>query len=92
MRMTRLREAIGIVPQDTVLFNDTIAYNIAYGRLGAGMAEVVEAAKAAQVHEFIQSLPEQYETQCRRARRQAVGRREAAHRHRARVSEEPAAS
>src|SRR5690606_2261461 len=57
-----LRDAIGVVPQDTVLFNDTIAYNIAYGRHGAGMAEVVEAAKAAQVHEFVMSLPEQYDT------------------------------
>jgi ATP-binding cassette, subfamily B, bacterial len=62
VRLATLREAIGIVPQDTVLFNDTIAYNIAYGRHGAGMAEVIEAAKAAQVHEFILSLPQQYET------------------------------
>ena len=57
-----LREAIGVVPQDTVLFNDTIAYNIGYGRLGAGIADIMEAAKAAQVHEFILSLPQQYET------------------------------
>ncbi|HEV7914283.1 MAG TPA: ATP-binding cassette domain-containing protein, partial [Albitalea sp.] len=57
-----LRQSIGIVPQDTVLFNDTIAYNIGYGRIGAGMAEVIEAAKAAQVHEFILSLPLQYDT------------------------------
>ena len=57
-----LRESIGVVPQDTVLFNDTIAYNIAYGRQGARIAEVVEAAKAAQVHEFILSLPQQYDT------------------------------
>ncbi|SHM50211.1 ABC transporter transmembrane domain-containing protein [Rhizobacter sp. OV335] len=57
-----LRESIGVVPQDTVLFNDTIAYNIGYGRQGAGIAEVVEAAKAAQVHEFILSLPGQYDT------------------------------
>ena len=63
VRIDSLRDAIGIVPQDTVLFNDTVAYNIAYGRIGAGMADVIEAAKAAQVHEFIQSLPEQYETQ-----------------------------
>jgi ATP-binding cassette subfamily B protein len=62
VRLASLREAIGIVPQDTVLFNDTIAYNIGYGRHGAGMAEVIEAAKAAQVHEFILSLPQQYET------------------------------
>jgi ATP-binding cassette subfamily B protein len=57
-----LRDAIGLVPQDTVLFNDTIAYNIGYGRPQAGMAEIVAAAQAAQLHEFIQSLPEQYET------------------------------
>ncbi len=57
-----LRQAIGIVPQDTVLFNDSIAANIGYGRLGAGMAEIVEAARAAQVHEFVMSLPQQYET------------------------------
>ncbi len=57
-----LREAIGVVPQDTVLFNDTIAYNIGYGRLGAGIADIMEAAKSAQVHEFILSLPQQYDT------------------------------
>jgi ATP-binding cassette subfamily B protein len=62
VRVATLREAIGVVPQDTVLFNDTIAYNIGYGRMGAGMAEIIEAAKAAQVHEFILSLPQQYET------------------------------
>ncbi|MFO1268309.1 MAG: ABC transporter transmembrane domain-containing protein [Rubrivivax sp.] len=57
-----LHEAIGVVAQDTALFNDTIAYNIAYGRAGAGLAQVIEAAKAAQVHEFIVSLPQQYDT------------------------------
>ncbi|MDT3678641.1 MAG: ATP-binding cassette domain-containing protein [Burkholderiaceae bacterium] len=57
-----LRGAIGVVPQDTVLFNDTVAYNIAYGRAGATHAEVIEAAKAAQLHELIMSLPQQYET------------------------------
>src|SRR3954470_3126595 len=57
-----LRDAIGIVPQDTILFNDTIAYNIAYGRAGATLPEVVEAAKTAQLHEFILALPEQYDT------------------------------
>jgi ATP-binding cassette subfamily B protein len=62
LKLASLREAIGIVPQDTVLFNDTIAFNIGYGRIGAGMAEIIEAAKAAQVHEFISSLPQQYET------------------------------
>lgn len=62
VQMDSLRQAIGVVPQDTVLFNDTIAANIGYGRLGAGMAEIVEAARAAQVHEFIVSLPRQYDT------------------------------
>jgi ATP-binding cassette subfamily B protein len=57
-----LRAAIGIVPQDTVLFNDTIAYNIAYGRAGATQAEIEEAARQAQIHDFITSLPDGYET------------------------------
>jgi ATP-binding cassette subfamily B protein len=57
-----LRAAIGIVPQDTVLFNDTILYNIHYGRPEASLAEVVDSAKAAHIHEFIESLPEKYES------------------------------
>ncbi|WP_399683313.1 ABCB family ABC transporter ATP-binding protein/permease [Xenophilus sp.] len=57
-----LRAAIGIVPQDTVLFNDTIAYNIAYGRPDATHEEVVAAAKAARIHDFIAGLPLGYET------------------------------
>src|SRR5262249_26364314 len=48
-----VRQAIGIVPQDTVLFNDTVEYNIAYGRPGATPAEVEEAARAARIHDFI---------------------------------------
>ncbi len=59
---TSLRAAIGIVPQDTVLFNDTILYNIHYGRPDASLEEVIEAAKAAHIHEFIESLPEKYES------------------------------
>ncbi|WP_216601660.1 ABC transporter ATP-binding protein/permease [Ruegeria sp. HKCCD4332] len=59
---TSLHAAIGVVPQDTVLFNDTIRYNIAYGRDGATMDEVEAAAKAAQIHDFIASLPEGYDT------------------------------
>ncbi|MDL2284196.1 ABC transporter ATP-binding protein/permease [Oxalobacter sp. OttesenSCG-928-P03] len=57
-----LRREIGIVPQDTVLFNDTIEYNIAYGRPGATTAEIVSAAKAAYIHDFIESLPDGYST------------------------------
>jgi ABC-type transport system involved in Fe-S cluster assembly fused permease/ATPase subunit len=57
-----LRAAIGIVPQDTVLFNDTVEYNIAYGRPGAGRAEVETAAKAAHIHAFIASTPAGYDT------------------------------
>jgi ATP-binding cassette subfamily B protein len=56
-----LRAAIGIVPQDTVLFNDTIYYNIRYGRPDAGREDVVASAQAAHIHDFIQSLPEGYE-------------------------------
>ena len=57
-----LRAAIGIVPQDTVLFNDSIEYNIAYGRPGATHDEIVAAAKLAQIHDFIASTPEGYAT------------------------------
>jgi ATP-binding cassette, subfamily B, heavy metal transporter len=57
-----LRAKIGIVPQDTVLFNDTIGYNIAYGREGASQADVEEAARGAAIHNFIASTPDQYAT------------------------------
>jgi ATP-binding cassette subfamily B protein len=57
-----LRQEIGIVPQDTVLFNDTIYYNIAYGRPAATREEVIAAAKAAHIHDFIESLPHGYDT------------------------------
>ena len=57
-----LRAAIGVVPQDTVLFNDTIRYNIAYGSPGATEAQIEAAARAAQVHDFVQRLPEGYDT------------------------------
>jgi ATP-binding cassette, subfamily B, heavy metal transporter len=62
VKQASLRAAIGIVPQDTVLFNDTIRYNIHYGRPGASEAEVVEAARAAHIHDFIASLPDGYES------------------------------
>lgn len=57
-----LRRAIGIVPQDTVLFNDTVAYNIAYGRPGATREEIEAAARAAHIHDFIAASPKGYET------------------------------
>ncbi len=61
IRQSSLRGAIGIVPQDTVLFNDTIYYNIQYGRPDASREEVIDAAKAAHIHDFIVSLPDGYE-------------------------------
>ena len=57
-----LRATVGIVPQDTVLFNESIYYNIAYGRPEASCEEVFQAAKSAHIHEFIESLPEKYKT------------------------------
>ena len=57
-----LRASIGIVPQDTVLFNDTVYYNIAYGRPGASPAEVEQAAKLAHIHDFVMALPDGYQT------------------------------
>jgi len=62
LRQASLRAAIAIVPQDTVLFNDTIRYNIRYGRPEASDAEVVDAARAAHIHAFIESLPAGYES------------------------------
>jgi ATP-binding cassette subfamily B protein len=62
VRQRSLRGAIGIVPQDTVLFNDSIRYNIHYGRTSADESEVVEAARAAHIHEFIETLPAKYES------------------------------
>jgi len=61
-KQSSLRAAIGIVPQDTVLFNDTIRYNIHYGRTGAGDAQVIDAARAAHIHDFIETLPLKYES------------------------------
>ncbi len=58
-----LREKIGVVPQDTVLFNDSIFYNIRYGRPEASEAEVIEAAKLAKIHDFVEKLPDGYQTQ-----------------------------
>ncbi len=59
---TSLRAAIGVVPQDTVLFNDTIGYNIAYGRPGATQDQIEHAARLAQVHDFVLKLPDGYNT------------------------------
>ncbi len=58
-----LRRHIGIVPQDTVLFNDSILYNIAYGNPGASQDDIIGAARAASIHDFVMSLPDGYETQ-----------------------------
>jgi ATP-binding cassette subfamily B protein len=60
---TSLHDAIGVVPQDTVLFNDTIRYNIAYGRDGATQEQIEQAARDAQIHDFIMRLPDGYDTQ-----------------------------
>ena len=57
-----MRKAIGVVPQDSVLSNNTIAYNIGYGKLGASTEEIENAARAAQMHERITSFPDGYET------------------------------
>jgi ATP-binding cassette subfamily B protein len=62
VQQTSLRAAIGIVPQDTVLFNDSIEYNIAYGKPGATRDEIVAAARLAQIHDFVAGLPEGYAT------------------------------
>ncbi len=60
MTQESVRRAIGVVPQDTVLFNDTVRYNIAYGRPGADKAEIVDAARHARIHDFISALPDGY--------------------------------
>ena len=62
VELESLRGAIGVVPQDTVLFNDTVAYNIAYGRPEADQTEVIEAARLARIHDFVAALPDGYET------------------------------
>ena len=62
VQQASLRAAIGVVPQDTVLFNDTIRYNIAYGRPGASQDDIERAARLAQVHDFVVRLPDGYDT------------------------------
>jgi ATP-binding cassette subfamily B (MDR/TAP) protein 6 len=62
VQQSSLRKNIGVVPQDTVLFNDTIEYNIRYGDVNASHETVVNAAKAAQIHESIMNFPDGYET------------------------------
>ena len=85
-----LRAQIGIVPQDTVLFNDTIYYNIAYGRPEASRAEVEAAARAAQIARLRRRAAARLRHHGRRARAEALGRREAAGRDRADAAEGPA--
>ncbi|RZV03137.1 UNVERIFIED_ORG: ATP-binding cassette subfamily B protein [Serratia quinivorans] len=62
LKQASLRGAIGIVPQDTVLFNDTLGYNIGYGKTGSSQEEIERAARLAHIHDFIVSLPDGYET------------------------------
>jgi ATP-binding cassette subfamily B protein len=57
-----VREVIGVVPQETALFDESVGYNIGYGRIGSSQADIVAASKAAQVHELIEALPEKYAT------------------------------
>lgn len=63
MKQKSLRKNIGVVPQDTVLFNDTIGYNISYGQPGASLNEIKKAAQYAKIHDFIEALPEGYDSQ-----------------------------
>ena len=85
-----LRRAIGIVPQDTVLFNDTVAYNIGYGRPGSSQLEIEAAAQAAHIHGFIAATPKGYDTMVGERGLEAVRRREAARGDCAHAAEEPA--
>ena len=89
-RRRRLRAAIGMVPQDTVLFNDTIGYNVQYGRWDASTDEVREAARLAQIDRFIAHPAGRLRDLGRRARAEALGRREAARRDRPHHPQGPA--
>jgi ABC-type transport system involved in Fe-S cluster assembly fused permease/ATPase subunit len=85
-----LRQAIGIVPQDTVLFNDTVGYNIAYGRTGPRTTEVMAAARRRTSTTSSASTPKGYETMVGERGLKLSGRREAARGHRPHAAEEPA--
>ena len=89
LRLADLRDAVGLVPQETLLFSGTVRENIAYGRPDATEAEVEAAARAAHAHEFVQLLPEGYDTRGGRARHQAQRRAAAARRPGARHPQGP---
>ena len=89
LTQTSLREAIGLVPQDVVLFNSTLKENLIYGKPDASDDEVREAARKAQLSDFIESLPQGWETRVGERGRQAFRRRAPACRHRAHHSQEP---
>jgi len=82
LSLAELRRAIAVVPQDTVLLNDAIGYNIAFGKAGSAQAEVEHAARLAHLHDFIMSLPDGYDTKVGERGVKLSGRREAACVHR----------
>ena len=87
MPLHKLRAAIAVVPQDTVLFNDTLAYNIGFGKPGCSQAEIEQAAHLAHIHRFIDSLPEKYHTTVGERGLKLSGGEKTAHCHRPRGTE-----